>query len=220
MIQLVFIPFIAAGAFITIVADAWKVKWLFNISKVLTTLIIIGLCVFSFFPVTVTVRLYNILIMTALILSLGGDIALLFKSNRTFITGLGFFLTAHILFIISFIIISGFSFLDLLPAGMIILLLIIAYRSFSDHLGKMLIPVALYMAVISIMVWRAFSCLFNTSIPVNQSLLIAIGALFFYISDILLGVHRFIFPVDHIILYNLSTYYLALTLITLSCFNA
>ncbi|MBN1697647.1 MAG: lysoplasmalogenase [Spirochaetales bacterium] len=218
MQYLIFIPIIASSAAVTITADARGIKWLYNSAKVSTTMIIIGLAAFSFVYAARPVSSYTIFIVSALVLSLGGDIALLFKDNRAFITGLVFFLAAHVVYTIAFIISSGFAVMDALPAGMIILLLIILFRSFSEHLGKMLIPVIIYMVIISAMVWRAFSTLFNNSIPVNHSLLIAIGACFFYISDILLGVDKFIFPVDHITFRNLSTYYIAQTMLALSCF--
>jgi uncharacterized membrane protein YhhN len=58
-------------------------------------------------------------------------------------------------------------------------------------LGRLRLPVALYIVVICVMLNRAFSTLWGDAFSPIQRWMIAIGALFFWISDLMLGLNRF-----------------------------
>ena len=102
----------------------------------------------------------------------------------------------------------------------ILILGFVVYRYLAkgmDVTGKtnMKIPVAIYAIVISLMLYTAISTFFLDTWSFDQALLVAIGAILFYLSDILNAISRFvdIFPLHR--LWIMSTYHLAQMCITI-----
>jgi uncharacterized membrane protein YhhN len=158
-------------------------RWLFYITKPLTTLLIILLPVVSIKQPS----LYAFLIIAGLGFSLVGDIFLMLPSDR-FLAGLISFLFAHVFYSSAFI--SDIKKMTWLPvialilAGMIFVILI------SPSLGKIKIPVYLYVVFILIMVWMAWERWITH--PTQGPLLALIGAGFFAFSDLVLARERFV----------------------------
>ena len=127
------------------------------------------------------------MLVTGLLFSLAGDIFLMLPRD-SFVQGLGSFLVAHLLYIVAFP--AGRHLLDLrslISAGVLAGCAILVYRRLAPGVqrvgGRLLLgAVGVYMAVISVMVWRAV---------ISGSYLVLAGALLFYLSDALLAWNRF-----------------------------
>ena len=162
------------------------------ILKPFATLVVITVALLSFLnPDHNTV--YTAGILTGLLFSLGGDIALLFQENRkAFTLGLGLFFVVHVIYILIFTVLGSFSVWDVIT----LLVLLAAgsgfYNLIKSNLKKLQIPVIIYIVVISLMVSRAVSTLFNLSyFSTEQAVMISLGAILFYFSDLILAANRF-----------------------------
>jgi len=159
------------------------------------------------------------IITAGLLFSLGGDIALMFTSERSFLAGLVLFLIAHILYSIGFTWFNGILWQDFIFVLPVLVIGSAAIYAFLyPGLGKMKIPVSLYVLVITFMVWRAVSTLFGTTFSPLQAILITDGAILFYLSDVILAFGEFKPPFYCARTLNLLTYYAAQLLIALSTF--
>lgn len=158
---------------------------------------------------------YKYLIVAGLLLSLAGDIFLMLPRDR-FIAGLLSFLVAHIFYIAAFTI-DGALLLTRPSLFAAILLLIyggIMLRLLLTFLGKMKIPVIVYMLVILLMVWQAANRWLI--VETGASLLAFAGACLFAVSDSALALNRFRRKFRNAQLLILTTYYSAQWLIALS----
>jgi uncharacterized membrane protein YhhN len=159
---------------------------------------------------------FSLGLIAALALSLGGDLALMFPEKRkAFALGLGFFLLAHIAYALVFSATRGFGLIDVVSAAVLLAMGAIIYVLFYPKLGGMRLPVLAYMLVISIMVNRAVSVLAGSSLSTGQGLMIALGAVLFYVSDIMLAANRFWKPWRYTRI-SLAFYYGGQALIALS----
>lgn len=177
------------------------------IFKPLTTLLIILLALQSSAP---DAPAYKWLIIAGLILCLAGDIFLMLPP-RYFIAGLGSFLAGHWLYIAAFTV-GGATFswwlLPLLLYGSVI------YALLHPHLGKMRIPVTLYVIFILLMAWQALGRW--SAAGSSGAAYAALGAVLFVISDSVLALDRFRQPFKAARVIVLTTYWAAQTLIALS----
>lgn len=120
----------------------------------------------------------------ALLLSLIGDIFLMFRGRRYFIYGLGAFATAHVFYAISFYAIPLYHHYN--PWIILILALIVFgnYAYLYNNLGKMKIPVFAYSCLILLM------AILGTTV-MGTLMVVPLGCLTFMGSDILIGVSHF-----------------------------
>ena len=131
------------------------------------------------------------LMIFALVFSIIGDIALLFDGIQPlyFITGLGAFLFAHVMYVLVFLKQRDSK---RKPISFILLMLVYAVFLFyllKEGLGDLLIPVIVYMIVILSMSTSAFlRQKTNNTISFNWVL---IGAILFMISDSILALDKF-----------------------------
>lgn len=147
------------------------------------------------------------MILAALCLSLAGDVWLIFeKSNPSFfIFGLICFLAAHVFYALSFNrlrtdnAVSVKWWLAIFVAAFYFSLI---YMLFA-HLGDMKIPVLIYGAVISIMLFIAIHFFF---VKKPGSVFIVAGALLFITSDSLLAINKFYSPFANASTYIMLTY--------------
>jgi len=134
---------------------------------------------------------YSSLIIAGLFLSMFGDIFLMF-SEKYFIPGLIAFLLAHLVYIAAFISVDGIhyswiSFIFLITG-------ILIFKLLNKKLGKLQIPVALYISAIAIMAWQSWElCLSTGSYGFG---LAAVGTILFLISDFALSVNKFLKPLN------------------------
>lgn len=133
-------------------------------------------------------------------LSSGGDISLSFEGENMFIMGLGFFLVAHITYIIAFS--RKIKFLKTRLPFMIAIVFFAGVMAFilAPKLGEMAIPVFAYITVIATM--SVFSAL-----RPDASFFLMIGALVFMLSDSTIAVNKFLFPIPGAKYYIMITYY-------------
>jgi uncharacterized membrane protein YhhN len=134
---------------------------------------------------------YTLWIVVGLILSLGGDVALIFSSRRAFLAGLVLFLLAHVVYSVVFTVPNGFYLQDLIVGAVLLVLAVAVYLYLLPGLGTMRGPVILYIAIIGFMVNRAVSTFFGDAFTTTQAWLIALGATLFWLSDLVLAVNRF-----------------------------
>ncbi len=160
---------------------------------------------------------YAARIFYGLLLSFVGDIALMYKSKKPFLLGLVSFLFAHVFYIFAFLFLVSFSW-QALPvlALLMALAVVIIGKIFWKHLGEMRVLVIIYVLVISIMVWRGWAVFFYGDLDAGAKWLVALGATFFYCSDIAVAIDAFIKRDFKNRLWGLPLYYLAQFLLAFS----
>jgi len=155
---------------------------------------------------------YRKFIFIGLIFSVIGDL-LLEASPNFFAFGLVSFLLAHVNYIIAFIKRSR----QFLLIIVVVLLLygVGLYWILFPTLGKMAVPVLLYILVILTMVWRAFAQRKFNKVAIYA----LIGSLFFVFSDSLIALNKFytVLPYSRGVI--ITTYWTAQFLIFNSAFN-
>ena len=201
------VTFVAAA--ITILADYRGKRSIVYIFRPLTMLFIIGIALLGEQGAG---RQYQITVIGGLLFSLAGDIFMMLRRKR-FTAGLAAFLAANLFYIRAFL--TGlrlqFSTWPLIP------LLIYAFVMvwiLYPRLGKMKIPVMIYVLVIISMIRLAAEryLQFHETGP----FLAFSGAVFFIFSDTVLALNRFVRPFKAAQAIILSTYFLAQCLIALS----
>lgn len=143
----------------------------------------------------------NRILGVGFIFSAFGDIFLELDRVNFFIHGLGAFLIAHIFYSIAFFKKSNISKLkwwkSLIPILFTGAVCILIY----PNLGKLTIPVLLYISVITIMALTA-------SIHENEKSITYYGALVFMVSDSLIAINKFLYAIPNITYLTITTYYL------------
>lgn len=208
------IPLLAITVFLLIRAQFRSEQRQVFFFKPLSTLLVILVAALSLRTPGVKIG-YTAGVLVGLILSLGGDVALMFPSGKAFLAGLVLFLLAHIAYAVTFTLFNGFYPGDLISGGALLALAVVIYRYLEPGLGKIKVPVIVYVVVISFMVNRAISAFFGTTFGPTQAWLMVGGAILFWISDLMLAVNRFRRPFKHHHL-SLAFYYGGQLLIALS----
>lgn len=193
MVSLIPIPFLAVTVSLLVRARFRKSQQQIYFLKPLSTLLVILVALLSLTTPGVQPS-FTLGITLALVLSLGGDAALMFKTGRAFLLGLSLFLLAHIVYSIAFTVPNGFYPQDLVTALVLIAAAVPIYLFLQPALGKMRVPVSFYILAICIMVNRAASTFFGDSFTILQASLMTVGAMLFWLSDLLLAVNRFRLP--------------------------
>ena len=149
-----------------------------------------------------------------LLFSLVGDILLLNSSNMMFLAGLVAFLFAHIFYI------GGFkSELAMGSAWSLILFIFLAInvirllRRITSTMqakgeNRLILPVVIYGTVISIMLYAALSTLSDPAWKSGAALFASVGALLFWVSDLILAWNKFVSPVKNGRVWNITLYHL------------
>jgi uncharacterized membrane protein YhhN len=159
--------------------------------KPLSTLIVIAAASLSFLQPERSMT-YTIGVLVGLALSLAGDVALMFEERRrALLAGLGSFLLAHVAYAVVFGIVGRASWWDALSALILLAVGGILYRRLRPRLEGMRGPVLAYIVAISLMVSRAVSTLSSPALGTGQAVMIAVGAVSFYLSDAILALCRF-----------------------------
>ena len=195
MAQLIPIPFLAVTVTLLVRAELKHLQQQVYLLKPTSTLLVIAVALLSFLTPAGQPS-FTLWITVGLILSLGGDVALMFKSNKAFLTGLVLFLLAHIVYTISFTVPNGFHPQDLVTGGILLVLGTAIYLYLLPGLGRMKGPVVLYILVICLMVNRAISTFFGDFFSTTQAWLLTLGATLFWLSDLVLAINRFRHPFE------------------------
>ena len=159
-------------------------------------------------------KAYSNLVIIGLLFCLGGDTFLLFPDF--FALGLGAFLIGHLWFIAAFVKENGWKF----PLKIGIPLAIfgsILYSLIYSDLGKLFLPVAIYMIVIVIMSWQGIALTIkSTKITFNRA---GLAVSLFLFSDALIALNKFYTPISFSGVIILTTYWMAIFLLAKSATN-
>lgn len=134
--------------------------------------------------------------LPGLALSLVGDVFLMLRRERLFLAGLIAFLLAHVCYV------AGFN-SSLPPWPSLVVLIPIAgigavlFRRLARGLRerdqrRMMLPVAVYSLVISVMLFSAWSTPFRPAWEAVRSSLAVVGGSLFFVSDAILAWDRFV----------------------------
>lgn len=132
------------------------------------------------------------LIFAGLLLGALGDVLLLWTDRQRFLAGLVAFLLAHLAYMTAFVT------MGLSAAGVAVGAAVLAplsygvWRWLEQHVGSMKLPVIAYMLTISAMVATAHGALSAVLSP--GRLLLMLGAVLFFASDVLVARNRFVQP--------------------------
>ena len=131
-------------------------------------------------------------LLTGLIFCLMGDVCLALPQKKAFMGGLVAFLVGHVFYIFSFL--SLTSILDWISAGVFIIfgLSALVFFCLRPHLRSMLIPVLIYILVITVMASGAWAVFWKSSFPISGRTLILVGSFCFYFSDLFVARNKFI----------------------------
>jgi len=190
MTHLIPIPFLVVTVTLLVRAKFRADKRQEYVFKPTSTLLVIAVALLSFLTPGVRPS-FTLWVALGLLLSLGGDVALMFRSNKAFLVGLVLFLLAHVVYAIAFTLPNGFHPADLVSAAVLLAIVGVVYAYLRPGLGNMRGPVVLYMLVICFMVNRAVSAFFGDAFSPTQAWLLTLGASLFWLSDLLLAVNRF-----------------------------
>jgi len=131
-------------------------------------------------------------LLIGLIFCLMGDVCLALPQKKAFMGGLAAFLVGHVFYIVSFL--SLTSIFHWISPGLIIFIGMSALIFFwlRPHLRSMLIPVLLYILVITVMASGAWTVFWKSSFQISGRALLLVGAFCFYVSDVLVARNKFI----------------------------
>ncbi|CAG0936402.1 putative membrane protein [Thermoflexales bacterium] len=185
------IPVLVVSVILLIRAEILKEQRQIYVFKPISTLLVIIIALLSFLEPGHN-QVYTVGILVGLLLSLGGDVALMFQENRrAFGVGLGLFLLAHVAYTVVFLRMGRFSGWDILSAGLLLSVGVSLYALMQPNLGALRLPVAIYIIVISLMVNRAVSVLAGSALSNVPGVMVVVGAVLFYVSDVILAASRF-----------------------------
>ena len=208
------VPLLALAVFFLIRAELAQRTRQIYVLKPLATLLVIVVAFLSFAEPTYNF-MYSVGVLIGLVLSLGGDVALMFSDRKAFMAGMVLFLLAHVAYTVTFTLLNGFKGPDVFTAFVLLIAGVGFYALIKRGVGAMKGPVLFYMLVISLMVNRAMSTLWAPAFRDVQAWMIVAGAVLFYISDIMLALNRFWKPWRYT-RFSLAFYYAGQGLIALS----
>ena len=135
---------------------------------------------------------YYGLILIGLVFCLGGDVFLALPRKKMFLLGLISFLVGHVFYVLAFLTVAGMNGVAIIGTFLTIGVSAGVYKWLKPHLGSMKIPVIFYILVISAMLCGAWAILGEPALARPGRLLVFIGALSFYISDLFVARNRFL----------------------------
>jgi alkenylglycerophosphocholine hydrolase len=186
---------VAAADWWAVDTDRRRVEY---VLKPLTMVLLIATAL-ALEPTSDAARLF---LVAGLVFSLAGDVFLMLD-DKFFIGGLSSFLVGHVMYVVALL-----QF-DIEPPALLVGVVIVlvasavvgsrVVRGSSDTDPRLPVPVAAYLAVISLMVVTAIGTTIAAAI---------VGALLFFASDGLLGWNRFVAPIPRARLMLNSLYHL------------
>jgi uncharacterized membrane protein YhhN len=165
------------------------------IVKPLSTLLVIAVALLSLLEPNAQPS-FTLWVTLGLLFSLGGDVALMFESNKAFLIGLILFLLAHVIYCIAFTLPNGFHTQDMITGALLLAFAVIVFLYLRPGLGSMQGPVIVYILIICLMVNRAASAFFGDAFTTTQAWLLTVGAILFLLSDLVLAINRFRHPFE------------------------
>jgi uncharacterized membrane protein YhhN len=163
-----------------------------------------------------SVPAYYHYLFVGLIFCLIGDVCLASPQEKAFKAGLIAFLIGHVFYVLSFSSLIPISYW--ISSGLFITFGISALIFFwlRPHLKSMLIPVLLYILVITIMASGAWAVFWKSSYQFSGRALILVGSFCFYFSDVFVARNKFIKEEYQNRLLGLPLYYVGQFLLAFS----
>ena len=204
-VKITFLVFVVVSV-LDIIGVIFKIPALVYVFKPLILFSLIFLYVFS---LPIRLKWYTM----ALELCFFGDVLLMFNGELFFISGLIFFLLAHVLFIkivIGRLKKTSFTRIitSIIPFLILVSLLIFKIK---DNLNEMLFPVVIYGLTIA--TFGVVSLIDYQNSKSKKSLLMLVGAIVFMVSDSVLAINKFYAPAHIFEIIIMVTYILAQYLI-------
>jgi uncharacterized membrane protein YhhN len=162
------------------------------------------------------ISLYRAMILMGVMCALVADTMLMVVEVDLLRFGILYFLVGHLFYIAAFSLDYFFMTWNLVPALVIALTGIVFFLKVRGSTGSMTAPVAVYLIVLSSMLFLAISGL-NHGIEHNR-VFAALGAFLFAMSDVVLAVNAFVKKIPHSTVITWSMYAPAQMLLALSCF--
>ena len=135
---------------------------------------------------------YYHLLLAGLICCLAGDVFLALPQDRMFRMGLVSFLLGHVFYVISFFHVADVSQWTWIGGMAALSVSAVVFYWLRPHLGDMLLPVVAYIVVITAMLVGAWTVLGDSGLNYPGRLLVFIGAVSFYLSDLFVARDRFL----------------------------
>ena len=175
-------------------------------------------CLFVFVAILqpATVPAYGKFILIGLIFCLAGDVCLALPGDKIFRAGLVAFLVGHIFYVISFSYLVSVSNWFIPGAVLFWVLSLLVFLWLRPHLKAMLIPVVVYILVITVMASGAWAVFDGSASPFWGRTFIFAGAFLFYVSDVFVARNQFVHREFLNRLIGLPLYYLGQFLLAFS----
>ncbi len=135
---------------------------------------------------------YYLFILFGLIFCLCGDVFLALPQKKSFLFGLISFLLGHIFYIIGFFYIAQESPWTWLGSVIFLVISGWVYIRLRPNLGSMKVPVLVYVMAITVMISGAWSVLGDFYLTGLGQIMIFVGAVCFYVSDVFVARDRFL----------------------------
>jgi uncharacterized membrane protein YhhN len=145
--------------------------------------------------------------------SLLGDVLLMISLDRMFIFGLAAFLFAHVAYVFGFqnelMEVTSWSVLLIVilsvSAVRVMRRIVSAIRTKGQD--RLVVPVIVYSTAISVMLYAAMTTIANPAWKTSASFFVSVGALLFYISDLILAWNKFVSPIKNGRVLNIAAYH-------------
>ena len=139
-----------------------------------------------------SVPTYYHYLLVGLIFCLIGDVCLALPQEKAFRAGLVAFLIGHVFYILSFSSLIHVSHWVSIVLFIISGISLFVFFWLRPHLKSMLIPVLIYIVVITVMVIGAWAVSWKSPFRISGRALILAGALCFYLSDVFIARDKFV----------------------------
>jgi uncharacterized membrane protein YhhN len=135
---------------------------------------------------------YYWFLMAALFCCLAGDVLLALPQKIMFLPGLVAFLLGHVFYVLAFFSAANLTAWILLGALLTGPVSAFIYGWLRPHLGDMRGPVLVYVVIISVMVTGAFALAGQRPFSAPGRLMVLVGGVLFYVSDVFVARDRFV----------------------------
>ena len=133
-----------------------------------------------------------------------------------FLLGLVSFLIGHVFYVFSFFGVADIGQWTWIGCLIGVIISSVVFIWLRDHLGTMMLPVIVYIVVITVMLIGAWTVLGDAKLNLEGRVLVFIGAMSFYFSDLFVARDRFLKSDFSNRLIGLPTYYLGQFLLAFS----
>ena len=148
------------------------------------------------------------------VFSLVGDVLLMIPLDRLFPFGLVAFLFAHLFYVTGFR--DALTFTNVWSLILLVIIAINVSRLIRRIVGamrikgedKLVLPVIVYGAVISVMLYAAMSTIYDQEWKTGAAFFVSLGALLFCASDAILASMKFVSPIKNGRVWNIALYHL------------